>query len=223
MKNKQKGDIILESLTILINSFFMTYGALGVFVGTVIEEIIAPIPSTLIILGSSFFILNGLPITLESIGKLLISIALPVGLGMTIGSSVIYILCYYIGKPFVTKWGKYLGLNWEDIDKFNKKISNEKRDYLTIYIARAIPVIPSVAISGFCGVVRYNWKKYLSLTFLGGITRASILGFIGWQFGNYYTKIGVKMSILEEYLLILFIIAIVVYIIYKKRKKIEDN
>lgn len=203
--------------------FFMNYGALGVFIGTVIEEIIAPIPSTVVILASSFFMLHSLPISIESIGSLVLYIGLPVGFGMVIGSSVIYGLCYYLGKPFVSKWGKYLGLKWDDIEKFNRKISNQKRDSLAIYIARTVPVIPSVAISGFCGVVRYDFKKYIVLTFLGGFSRALILGFIGWQFGAYSQDISSQMDNLENIIIILVVIAVIAYIgykkVYKKRNK----
>lgn len=203
--------------------FFMNYGALGVFIGTVIEEIIAPIPSTVVILASSFFMLHSLPISIESIGSLVLYIGLPVGFGMVIGSSVIYGLCYYLGKPFVSKWGKYLGLKWDDIEKFNRKISNQKRDSLAIYIARTAPVIPSVAISGFCGVVRYDFKKYVVLTFFGGLSRALILGFIGWQFGAYSQDISAHMDNLENIIIILVVIAVIAYIgykkVYKKRNK----
>lgn len=212
---------MLEYITEIVNMFFMQYGALGVFIGTVIEEIIAPIPSTLIIIGSSFFMLDSAPLTLESFFKLIFYIAVPVGLGMTIGSTIVYALCYYLGKPFVEKYGRFLGLRWEDIDRFNRKISNQKRDYAYIYAARAVPVIPSVAISGFCGVVRYDLKKYLILTFLGGITRAFILGFIGWQFGSYYRTISMQLSNIEEILVVLIAIAIVGYIIYKRRKGVS--
>lgn len=196
--------------------FFMNYGALGVFIGTVIEEIIAPIPSTVVVLTSSFFMLGNLPVDLGSILSLILYIGLPVGFGMVIGSSVIYGLCYYLGKPFVSKWGKYLGLKWDDIEKFKRKIDNQKRDSLLIYIARTVPVIPSVAISGFCGVVRYDFTKYVILTFLGGFTRAVILGFIGWQFGAYTQDISLQMDNLENIFIILIIIAVIGYILYKK-------
>lgn len=194
----------------------MNYGVAGVFLGTVIEEIIAPIPSTIVILASSFFMLQNLPFNLDSFLILLINIGIPVGLGMVVGSSVIYAFCYYLGKPFVVKWGKYLGLKWSDIEKFNKKISNQKRDSFIVYISRTIPVIPSVAISGFCGVVRYNFKKYLILTFLGGMSRAVIVGFIGWQFGAYYKVIASHMNHMENIIFIIIILAIISYFTYRK-------
>lgn len=160
---------MLEYLTELVNMFFMNYGAVEVFTGTIIEERIAQIPSTLIIVASSFFILDSVPVSVETFLKLIFYIAVPAVLGMTIGSAIIYALCYGLGKPFIAKYGKYMGLKWDDINRFNEKISNRKRDYIHIYAISVLPVIPSVAISGFCGVVRHELKKYIVLRFSKGL------------------------------------------------------
>ena len=164
----------------------MDYGAFGLFLGGLIKEFI-PIPSTAIIIGSSFLLLKDQFIDINSILSLFFIIAIPVALGMTIGSLITYLPCFYIGKPFINRWGKYLSLRWEQVEKIEEKFENNSRDYLILYIIRTTPVIPSIAISAFCGVIRYDLKKYLLITFLGGLTRAMIFGFIGWQFGNLYS------------------------------------
>jgi len=41
---------MLEGLILGIENVFLNYGALGVFLASIIEEIIAPIPSTLVIM-----------------------------------------------------------------------------------------------------------------------------------------------------------------------------
>lgn len=213
---------MLESVTSQLQAFFIDYGAIGVFLGSIIEEIIAPIPSTIIILGSSFFILEGQSIGLNSILNLIFNVSLPAALGMTIGSFFIYGLCYYIGKPFITKWGKYLTIRWEDIEKTDEKFQEQTKDELILFGVRAIPIIPSVAISAFCGIIRYDLKKYILITFLGGITRASILGFIGWQFGNVYQKIANQISFLEEIVVIIIVIAAIGYLYYNKKKSKKE-
>ncbi|MBZ9571233.1 VTT domain-containing protein [Methanobrevibacter sp. TMH8] len=209
---------MLESITSLLQTFFIDYGAIGVFLGSIIEEIIAPIPSTIIILGSSFFILEGQSIGLNSVLNLIFSVSLPAALGMSIGSLFIYGLCYYIGKPFISKWGKYLAIRWEDIEKTDEKFQEQTNDELILFGVRAIPIIPSVAISAFCGIIRYDLKKYIIITFIGGLVRATILGFLGWQFGNFYQEIAGQISFLEEVAVIAIVIGIVGYILYKKLK-----
>lgn len=209
---------MLETITNPLQSFFIEYGAIGVFLGSIIEEIIAPIPSTIVILGSSFFILEGQSIGLNSILDLFLKIAIPASLGMTLGSLVIYGLCYYIGKPFINKWGKYLAIKWEDIEKTEEKFQEQTKDDLILYGIRALPIVPSVAINAFCGIIRYNLKKYLIITLLGVLTRTIILGFLGWQFGNFYQEIANQISFLEELVVIIIIISLIGYIIYNKQK-----
>lgn len=73
-------------------------------------------------------------------------------------------------------------------------------------------------MSAFCGIIRYDLKKYIIITFLGRLVRATILGFLGWQFGNVYQEIAGHISFLEEIVVIAIVIGIVGYILYKKRK-----
>lgn len=201
---------------IYLQNFFMDYGSLGVFLGSFIEEIIAPIPSTLVILGSSFFIMQGVPISLESVFSLIIYVSIPAALGLTLGSLFLYAIGYFIGKPFITRWGKYMGFSWDDVEKTQQKFAESKNDDIALFSLRAIPVVPSIAISTFCGIIRYKIKNYIFITFLGSIVRASILGFLGWQFGRFYESIADTIAIYEDIVIIGLIIAILAYIIYKK-------
>lgn len=210
---------MFESIIVLLESFFIMYGPLGVFFASLIEEIIAPIPSAIVILGSSFFILEGQAISLNSILNLLLNISLPVALGMSLGSLFIYGLCYFLGKEFVIRWGKYFGLKWEDMEKANEKFKEQKRDEIVLFTVRTIPIIPSVAISGICGLIRYDLKKYLLVSFLGSFIRATTLGLIGWQFGSLYRIIAEKISFLEEITLVVIAISILGYLIHKKYYK----
>lgn len=209
---------MLEYITSQLQSFFIDYGVFGVFFANMIEEIIAPIPSSIIILGSSFFILEGQTININSILTLIFHISIPTALGATTGSLVIYGLSYHIGKPFISKWGKFFGIQWEDIEKIEKKFGEYSRDEIILYITRTLPILPSVAIGVFCGIIRYDLKKYIIITFLGGLTKATIIGFIGWQFGNAYREIAGQISFLEEIFFIIIVIGIIGYILYNKKK-----
>ncbi|MDR2966874.1 MAG: VTT domain-containing protein [Methanobacteriaceae archaeon] len=187
---------MLEEIITQLQAIIMDYGAFGLFLGGLIKEFI-PIPSTAIIVASSFLLLKDQIIGVNSILSLLFIIAIPITLGMTISSFITYIPCFYIGKPFIDRWGKFLSLKWEYIKKTEKKFETNQHDYLILFILRTTPIIPSVVISAFCGIIRYDLRKYLIITFLGGLTRAIIFGLIGWQFGNLY-NISNQMSFLGE-------------------------
>lgn len=186
---------------------------------SIIEEIIAPIPSTLVIMGSSFLILKGYPIAVDSIMRLLIYVVLPASAGVTLGSLFVYAIGYFLGSPFIKRWGKYMGVSWDDIEKAEGRFSQGKSDNLILFILRAVPVVPSVAISIFCGFIRYRLRDYIMFTFLGSLVRGFVLGILGWQFGMLYLEISQQISFLEELVLLVLVIALGVYLYWRKTKK----
>ncbi|MEG3225406.1 MAG: membrane-associated protein [Methanobacteriales archaeon Met13] len=210
---------MFAEIILYLESILMVYGPLGVFIASIIEEVIAPIPSTIVIMGTSFIVLKDTMISPDAFLKLFLNIVLPASLGTTIGSLFVYSIAYFAGKPFLERWGKYLGVSWEDIEKTEKKFEESHSDEIVLFLVRAIPVIPSVAITTFCGFIRFDLKKYLIITFLGTLVRAFILGFIGWQFGSLYQTVADEISYLEEISIAVILIAIAAYIIYKKKLK----
>ncbi|KUK74454.1 DedA family protein [Methanobacterium sp. 42_16] len=210
---------MFAEIILYLENILFVYGPLGVFIASIIEEVIAPIPSTLVIMGTSFIVLKGAVISIDAFLKLFLNIVLPASLGVTIGSLFVYGIAYFAGKPFLERWGKYLGVSWEDIEKTEKKFQKSRSDELVLFLVRAVPIIPSVAISAFCGFIRFDLKKYLVITFFGTLVRAFILGFIGWQFGSMYQTLADEISYLEEVSVILILISAVLYFIYKKKLK----
>lgn len=210
---------MFDQLILYLESILLSYGALGVFIGSIVEEIIAPIPSTLVIMGTSFIVLKGAAINPETLITLLFSVVLPASIGVTIGSAVIYTLAYYLGKEFIDRWGKYLGVSWENIAKAQKKFEKGRSDEILLFTVRAVPVVPSIAINVFCGFIRYDVEKFLIITFIGTLVRAFILGFLGWQFGSLYQSISTQISYLEELSLAIIVIGIIIYFSYQKYRK----
>lgn len=210
---------MLEGIILYLESILMVYGPLGVFIGSVVEEIIAPIPSTLVIMGTSFIILKGATISPETLFLLFGNIVLPAAIGVTIGSIVIYAFAYFLGREFVVRWGKYLGVSWDSIEKAQSRFEESRSDEILLFLVRAFPIIPSIAINVFCGFIRYELKKFIIITFLGTLVRASILGIIGWQFGSFYQSISTEISNIEEIGLSIVIMALIIYVVYKKYGK----
>lgn len=210
---------MFEEIILYLESVLLAYGSLGVFLGSIVEEIIAPIPSTLVIMGTSFIILKGTVISPETVFSLFVNVVLPASVGVTIGSLLIYTLAYYLGKELIDRLGKYLGVSWENIEKAQSKFEESRSDEVVLFIVRALPVVPSIAINVFCGFVRYDLRKFVVITFLGTLIRAFILGFLGWQFGSLYQTISTEISYLEEISVVVIVLSIIIYFLYEKYKK----
>jgi len=56
---------MFEGIILYLESLLAIYGPLGVFIASIVEEVIAPIPSTLVIMGTSFVVLKGSAISLN--------------------------------------------------------------------------------------------------------------------------------------------------------------
>jgi membrane protein DedA with SNARE-associated domain len=190
---------MIEKFTSYIQPIIVEYGALGVFLATLLEEIIAPIPSPLVPLTAGFFILSINESFPEIIWQALFVIAFPVASGITIGSLAVYGLGWWGGRPIIEKSKKWTGLKWKDLEKVEQKLTRGKGDEIALFVSRALPIIPGAAISGFCGIVRYPLKTFAIITFFGALVRATALGIVGGYVGAVYMEYVEIISRIEKY------------------------
>lgn len=184
--NEILGDIILEQIINYLDLWVIDYGAFGVFIGSLVEEIVVPIPLTLIGISAGCFMMKGSAISINSFQNLFLNIMLPMSAGVTIGSLFIYGLTYFLGKPAIDRYEKFLGVSWNEIQDAEEQFNKTNKEELLFLGVRAVPIIPNTIINAFCGIMRMDIKKYMFYTFLGTLIRAFILGIIGWQIGNLY-------------------------------------
>jgi len=201
-----------------LESFIINNGALAVFLGCILEQIIVPIPASLIVITTSIITLQGVPLSFNSLGILLIKIVIPASLGTTIGSLFYYYLSYKLGKPFIERTRRYLGVSMEDVANFEKKFNESRFDDLSIFLARCIPLIPSIVINLFCGLIKYDIKKYFLTTFFGTMVQIFGWGILAWLSGNIYLELEGQLSKLG-YIVTLIIIFLALYYIIKKRRE----
>ncbi len=215
---------MIEGIIIYIQSIISEYGVFGVFFATLIEEIIAPIPSPIVPLAAGFFLLPVSVSFIEIIFKGFLIIALPVAIGISIGSALVYMLGFFGGKPVIEKSKKWTGINWQDIEKLDKWFAKGKGDEITLFVLRVLPIIPGVAISGLCGVARYPFKKFIIITAFGAFVRAFVLGMIGWQVGELYMTYADIISKFEKYIFLgIFFFLLLFLGSYYIIKKIKYN
>ncbi len=205
---------MIENVLHLLEQYILPLGWFGIFVAEIIEEIIVPIPSAVILLGSGFLFLKG-PLSLDLISTLFFTIVIPATLGLTLGSLVIYGLAYKGGKSFLDKYGRWLGVEWSDIEKVNQKFSEGTLDEWSLVLVRVIPVLPSVLIPTFCGLTRMRLQKYIILTLIGAFFKSLFLGLIGWQVGGFYLNYANIIGHIENIVLAIIMLSIVGFIVYR--------
>jgi membrane protein DedA with SNARE-associated domain len=213
---------MLTSILTGLEGFIVSYGPWAVFGGSILEQIVTPIPSSVVVLGASFFLMKGVAMSAGSLQTMFFNISIPAALGVTLGSLLYYGISYKIGIPFVERAGKYLGVSVEDLEGVEKRLKESRYENLFLFTARCVPVIPSIAISLFCGLIRYNPRNYVLITFFGAMVQASILGIIGWQFGNFYLTLSEGLSFIDNIILVVLVLVVVIFVLKKRSEKKRD-
>ncbi len=209
---------LLSNLVSWILTLIQTYGAYSVFIAVMLEEVLIPIPSPLVIMGASFILIPAELAFWDAIQQIFFVIVIPASIASTIGSFFTYGIGYYGGRPVITKFHRFLGISWLDIRKKEKQFEKGRKVWTTIAVLRAIPFFPIALVSLTSGVLRLSWKKYALATFIGSLPRTFILGIVGWQLGSAYATLAEKLSLVENALAVIIILAIV-YALYRYRHK----
>lgn len=213
---------MLTSILTGLEGFIVSYGPWAVFGGSILEQVVTPIPSSVVVLGASFFLMKGVALSAGSLQTMFFNISIPAALGVTLGSLLYYGISYKIGIPFVERAGKYLGVSVEDLEGVEKRVKESRYENLFLFTARCVPVIPSIAISLFCGLIRYNPRNYVLITFFGAMVQASILGIIGWQFGNFYLTLSEGLSFIDNIILVVLVLVVLIFVLKKRSEKKRD-
>ena len=197
------------------------HGQLAVFIGVMIEQIIVPIPSPLIIMGAGAILIPpGLSIP-NAFLQILWIIVLPGSIASTLGSYIGYMISFYGGKALVLRFQRFLDVDWDQIERLEKRFQG-KKEALSIFLSRAIPVFPISLVSIFAGLLRIPIKPFTIYTFLGSIFRCLFLSFFGWWIGATYEKAATRLDSVETIVSIVMLIGMFMafgYLYYKFRRK----
>jgi len=102
-------------------------------------------------------------------------------LGSWVGASVMYWASYWLGRPLLMRYGRYVAITPEKIVKAENWSSHF--GMVGIFIARLLPVIRHL-IGIPAGVVHMNYWKFSGATMLGSALWCSVLCWVGVTAGQ---------------------------------------
>lgn len=211
---------MIAEITQWVMELMRTHGQLSVFIGVIIEQIIVPIPSPMIVMGAGAILVSPELSIPNAFLQILWIIVLPGTIASTLGSYIGYLISYYGGKALVVRYQRFLGVDWKEIENLEKRFQG-KKEALSIFLSRAIPVFPISLVSIFAGLLRVPVRPFTLYTFLGSIFRCLFLGFVGWWIGATYDKVATQLDSVETIISILMLIVmggVLAYLYYKFRR-----
>jgi membrane protein DedA with SNARE-associated domain len=204
-------------MTQWIMGLMKAHGQLSVFIGVMIEQIIVPIPSPLIIMGAGAILISPELSIPSAFLQILWIIVLPGTLASTLGSYIGYSISYYGGKALVDRFQRFLGVDWKEIENLEKRFRGKKEAW-SLFLFRAIPVFPISLVSVFAGLFHIPIRPFTLYTFLGSIFRCLFLAFVGWWIGATYEKVATRLDSVETIVSVLLLIGMGVVLIFLYRK-----
>ena len=100
--------------------------------------------------------------------------------------------------------------------RFRKNSAREKKEDLTLFFLRVLPIMPLSVVSGVAGIMEMNFKRYSVATFLGVIPRNLLLAILGFSFGEFYHLLAGKIDYAETIMTVILVSLILAYIIGQK-------
>ena len=166
--------------------------AIILFFLSFLNELIAVFPYAIVLSGQLLFLKSSF--SLVFITKLFFFVAVPVGVGSSLGATPVYVLGYLGGKPLIEKFHKYLPFSWQDVEKVNSRLKGEWYDEVTFLLLRSIPLVPALPINVAAGIMRMRFWPYFVITTIGFIIRMMLMLLI----------VGFGMKTLSNFLIFIY-------------------
>lgn len=203
---------MIESVANWIINVISILGYPGIVITMAIESALIPLPSEIIMPFSGF---------LASTGRFDLNlVALMGAVGNVLGSLVAYGIGYWgherLVRRFVRRWGKWILLTEEELEKAEKLLHRYK-DWVVLG-SRVLPGIRTV-ISLPCGIAKLPLLRFIVLTFFGSLIWSYFLAWIGFVLGQNWRILGPYFHKADAVIGILIAGAIAWYIYIKLRNK----
>jgi membrane protein DedA with SNARE-associated domain len=150
--------------------FVLDWGYLGIFVMMALESTAVPIPAEVVIPPAAYWAAQG---KFHIAGVILAATA-----GSWLGSAISYWVAYKLGRPLVTRYGRYVLISPAKIEAADRWFDSYGAG--GIFVARLLPVIRHV-ISVPAGLFHMNFKKFSLMTILGAGIFCSALAWFGMK------------------------------------------
>jgi membrane protein DedA with SNARE-associated domain len=187
----------MHALTEWILESIQAHGPISVAVGVLIESVVVPIPSPLIIMGAGSILVPSDITAWQAFGPIARLIVLPGSVASTVGAFIGYGIGFWGGRPLIERLQRFLGFGWDDVLRMEARLA-KSHPGLVIFLLRALPVIPLSLISAAAGVIRLPVRAFALWTFLGSIPRCFLLAYLGWLMRDAYASLAHRLDRIES-------------------------
>ena len=206
-----KEAIVAEQVFQIVIDYIALWGYTGIFIGMALESACIPVPSELIF---------GFAGYLVYLRKLNFTMSIIAGVsGGLLGSIVAYLIGFYGGQPFITKYGKYMFLSKKHVDTAQRWF--DRYGLKATFFSRLLPIVRTF-ISLPAGFAKVNLGKFIIYTVLGSLPWTVALIYAGHMLGENWRELN-TMGHEASLIVAILLIAFAVYYFWKNRTQSGQN
>ena len=195
---------MLHDIIDFIVSSVSSWGYAGIFVMMFLESSFFPFPSEVAMIPAGY---------LAHKGEMNLALAFISGtFGSLLGAIFNYYLCYFFGREIVLKYGKFVGITHEKMDKFEAFFN--KHGEISTFNSRLIPGIRQY-ISLPAGLAKMNIFRFCLFTTLGAGIWCAVLLEVGYFLGSNPDK----QTLLVITIALLAVVTIISAVYIMKQRK----
>jgi membrane protein DedA with SNARE-associated domain len=165
----------IQSLADWYSNALQTWGAWAIGLMMAIESTVVPIPSEVVIPPAAHWAHTG------KIQLSITAIIIAGALGSWAGATIMYWVSRWAGRPLVLRYGKYVFIPQEKVEKAERWSSHYGA--MGIFISRLLPVVRHL-IGIPAGIVRMNYWIFSAFTLLGSGIWCGVLCYVGIKAGQ---------------------------------------
>jgi len=207
---------IAEHIVPLLESLFHTIGWGGVVVIMALESANIPIPSEVTMPLSGWLLTP--KAQFSALQSFLIAGAWG-GLGCLVGSLLSYVLGYFGGRPLVERYGNYIMVREDDIERFDTWFA--RWGNAVSFVSRLLPVVRTF-VSFPAGMFKIRLLPFSFYTFVGSFIWCGALALIGWAWGDQWELILTKMGPFKYVVIAVVVVGVVWYIWHHIKPKHKE-
>jgi len=190
-----------------ITEIIQDVGYLGVFLLMVVEGILTPIPSEFIIPFAGYLAWQG---EMSLVVVILVGTA-----GAAIGNTVAYFIGYRVGRPLISRYGRYIMLGEADLALAERWFA--KYGDVGVLLGHAVPGVRSF-ISFPAGIGKMRLWRFVFFSTMGALVWTSVLAVAGYVLLDEWRELATTVENVDIYAAIAGLAVVIGYVYWKKRR-----
>ncbi|MFQ5838716.1 MAG: DedA family protein [Thermoplasmata archaeon] len=198
---------VFVQIALIARDLVARAGYLGVFLAMVIEGVLTPIPSAVILPFAGLLASQG-------------SFSLPLVIiiaasGATVGSLGAYAVGFKLGRPLLLKYGRFFRVEERHLDMADQWF--QRYGTWAVLLGNSFTGFRSF-ISFPAGIARMSLRNFLPFTFMGALVWTTILVMAGFYLGDAALAFAETLEFFDPIVLGALAVFLLSFFVYKRRK-----